>query len=271
MHRPFWKVFKAVLMSLGALALLAALSFALANLYMLGRTQGKIEDELSRCGSEPVGIVFGTSHWTRSGARNPHFEGRMGAAAHLIHLGRVDHLLISGDNSTRYYNEPVTMWRDLRGRDVRDADMTLDYAGFSTFDTLARARDVFGVERALLITQDWHLPRALFIGEALGLEVTGCAAPERAVAGLWRLKLREWAARVATLGDLYLWAREPHFLGPREPLQIMPRERDRLRLLPEMFNVSEPASGGDTAHGSAPDSPSSTPRSPAPSARAEDG
>lgn len=260
MHRPFWKVFKAVLMSLGALALLAALLFALANLYVLGRTQGKIEDELASCGSEPVGIVFGTSHWTRSGARNPHFEGRMGAAAHLIHLGRVDHLLISGDNSTRYYNEPVTMWRDLRGRDVRDEDMTLDYAGFSTFDTLARARDVFGVERALLITQDWHLPRALFIGEALGLEVRGCAAPERATDGLWRLKLREWVARVATLGDLYLWEREPHFLGPLEPLQIMPRERDRLLLPPGMFNASDAASGDDTARESAPGSPSSTPR-----------
>lgn len=260
MHRPLWKVFRAVLMSMGALALLSALLFVLANFYVLGRTQGKIEDELSRCGSETVGIVFGTSHWTRSGSRNPHFEGRMDAAANLIQLGRVDHLLISGDNSTRYYNEPVTMWRDLRGRQVRDGDMTLDYAGFSTFDTLARARDVFGVERALLITQGWHLPRALFIGEALGLEVKGCAAPEQTVSGLWRLKLREWVARVATLGDLYLWEREPHFLGPLEPLQIMPRERDRLLLPPGMFNASGPASGGDTARGSAPDSPSSTPR-----------
>ncbi|SEL98182.1 SanA/YdcF family protein [Halomonas daqiaonensis] len=260
MHWPFWKVFKAVLMSLGALALLAALLFALANLYVLSRTQGKIESNLSQCGSERVGIVFGTSHWTRSGARNPHFEGRMGAAAHLIRLGRVDHLLISGDNSTRYYNEPVTMWRDLRDREVRDADMTLDYAGFSTFDTLVRAREVFGVERALLITQGWHLPRALFIGEALGMEVRGCAAPERDVAGLWRLKLREWVARVATLGDLYLWEREPHFLGPLEPLQIMPRERDRLLLPPRVFSVSDPASGDDTARESALDSPSSNPR-----------
>lgn len=260
MYRQVWKVFKVALMLLGALALLACLLFALGNFYVLGRTQAKIEDELARCGSEPVGIVFGTSHWTRSGARNPHFEGRMGAAAHLIHLGRVDHLLISGDNSTRYYNEPVTMWRDLRGRDVRDDDMTLDYAGFSTFDTLARARDVFGVERALLITQDWHLPRALFIGEALGLDVRGCAAPERATEGLWRLKLREQVARVATLGDLYLWEREPHFLGPLEPLQIMPRERDRLRLSPGLFSASDSASEDDTVHGSALDSPSSTPR-----------
>ncbi|APE29926.1 sanA-like protein [Halomonas aestuarii] len=260
MRLPLWKVFKAILMTLGALALLAGVMFMLANFYVLGRTLGRIEDDPQKCVSEPVGIVFGTSHWTRSGGRNPHFEGRMDAASRLIHLGRVNHLLISGDNSTRYYNEPVTMWRDLRGRDVRDEDMTLDYAGFSTFDTLARAKDVFGVERALLITQDWHLPRALFIGEAMGLEVRGCAAPERVVSGLWRLRLREWVARVATLGDLYVWGREPHFLGPLEPLDIMPRERDRLLLPPGMFSASGAPSGDDTARESTTGSPSSTPR-----------
>ncbi|MEQ6918454.1 SanA/YdcF family protein [Halomonas aquatica] len=260
MRLPVWKVFKAVLMSLGALSLLAGVLFVLANFYVLGRTLGLIEAEPQQCVSEPVGIVFGTSHWTRSGDRNPHFEGRMDAASRLIQLGLVDHLLISGDNSTRYYNEPVTMWRDLRGRDVRDEDMTLDYAGFSTFDTLSRARDVFGVERALLITQDWHLPRALFIGKALGLEVRGCAAPEHVVSGLWRLKLREWVARVATLGDLYVWGREPHFLGPLEPLDIMPREQDRLLLPPGMFSVSGAPSGDDTARESEPDSPSSNSR-----------
>jgi SanA protein len=219
----WWKVFKAGLMTLGAVLLLALLLFVGANLWVLGQTQARIEHELPLCGPERVGIVFGTSHWTRSGVRNPHFDARMSAASRLIRLGRVEHLLLSGDNRTRYYNEPVTMWRDLRGRHVRDEDMTLDYAGFSTFDTLVRARHVFGVEEALLVTQSWHLPRALFIADALGMKVTGCAAPAQPVAGLWRLQAREWIARAATLGDLYLWGREPHFLGPLEPLEIAPR------------------------------------------------
>ncbi|MDR5864255.1 ElyC/SanA/YdcF family protein [Halomonas campisalis] len=223
MRAVAWKFLKAVLMALGACLLLASLLFVGANLWVLGQTQGRIVHELPLCGPDRVGIVFGTSHWTRSGVRNPHFEARMSAASRLIRMGRVEHLLLSGDNRTRYYNEPVTMWRDLRGRQVRDEDMTLDYAGFSTFDTLVRARDVFGVERALLVTQAWHLPRALFIADALGLEVTGCAAPARPVAGLWRLQAREWVARVATLGDLYLWGREPYFLGPLEPLEIAPQ------------------------------------------------
>jgi SanA protein len=212
-------------MTLGGAALLAALLFVVANLWVLGQTHARIEQELPLCGAERVAIVFGTSHWTRSGVRNPYFDARMSASARLVRLGRVDHLLLSGDNRTRFYNEPITMWRDLRGRQVSDGDMTLDYAGFSTFDTLSRARDVFGVERALLITQAWHLPRALFIADALGLEATGCAVPppSRQVSGEWRLQAREWLARVATLGDLYLWGREPYFLGPLEPLEIAPR------------------------------------------------
>lgn len=226
MRAWFVNSFKVVLMTLGGVLLLAVLSFLGANLWVLGKTQERIENDLQQCSAERVGIVFGTSHWTRNGVSNPHFDARMDAATRLIQLGRVEHLLLSGDNRTRFYNEPVTMWRDLRARHVRDEDMTLDYAGFSTFDTLVRARNVFGVEQALLITQAWHLPRALFIADAVGLEVKGCAVPARPVAGVWRLKVREWVARVATLGDLYLWKREPYFLGPLEPLEISPRNWD---------------------------------------------
>ena len=96
MHALLWKLFKVLLMSLGALLLLAALLFVGGNLWVLGKTQARIVHELPLCGAERVGIVFGTSHWTRSGVRNPHFDARMSASARLIRLGRVDHLLLSG-------------------------------------------------------------------------------------------------------------------------------------------------------------------------------
>lgn len=206
----------------GALVLTVAGVVLAANLWVLARTRGVIEDDLLLCREAPVGIVFGTSYWARGGGRNPHYTARLNAAARLLRMHRVQHLLLSGDNRTRYYNEPVTMWRDLREDNVRDADMTLDYAGFSTFDTVVRAREIFGVTRALLITQDWHLPRALYIAQAMGIEAHGCAVPSEPVAGEWRLRVREWLARVAMLGDLYLWQREPYFLGPEEPIHIAP-------------------------------------------------
>lgn len=225
MRRAAWRILRAILMVLGTLVLLAAALLLVTNLWVLGQTGERIEHKLAQCPAEQVGIVFGTSHWTRSGRRNPYFEARMSASASLLRLGRVEHLLLSGDNRTLSYNEPIAMWRDLRGREVPEAAMTLDYAGFSTFDTLARAREVFGVERALLITQGWHLPRALFIAESMGIEAQGCAVVEHDAKGQWRLAAREWVARLAMLGDLYLWKREPHFLGPREPLDISPREK----------------------------------------------
>ncbi|SFH20955.1 SanA protein [Modicisalibacter xianhensis] len=224
--RPAVALFvKRLIVILTLLVLLAIGVVVAANAWVLARTQDRIENDLLLCASEPVGVVFGTSYWARGGGRNPLYSARLSAASQLLRTQRVQHLLLSGDNRTRFYNEPVTMWRDLRANNVRDSDMTLDYAGFSTFDTLVRAREIFGVSRSLLITQDWHLPRALFIADALGIDAKGCAAPTPAVSGVWQLHVREWLARVATLGDLYLWGREPYFLGPREPLHIVPAAR----------------------------------------------
>ncbi|MYL24182.1 sanA-like protein [Halomonas alkaliantarctica] len=209
-------------MSLGALLLLAALLFLAGNAWVIARSSPYIESAINQCGPARVGVVFGTSHWTRGGLRNPHFHARMRTAAALIEAGRVEHLLLSGDNRTRAYNEPRAMWQALTQRNVAPERLTLDFAGFSTFDTLVRAQNVFLLNDAVLITQRWHLPRAIFIGRALGMEVVGCAANVDAAKGEWRLKVREWFARVAMLGDLYIWHREPYFLGPAEPIITPP-------------------------------------------------
>lgn len=220
MHNVLLKWAKRLLMSLGALLLLAALLFVAGNVWVLTTTARYIDKQVLECRPADVGIVFGTSHWTRSGLRNPHFHARMRTSATLVAEQRVLHLLLSGDNRTQAYNEPRAMWRDLHRRGVPAEQLTMDFAGFSTYDTLVRARDVFQLERALLITQSWHLPRAIFIGRSLGMDVTGCVAEEKPAAGEWRLRLREWVARVATLGDIYVWARKPYFLGPVEPIEL---------------------------------------------------
>ncbi|GAB2796995.1 outer membrane permeability protein SanA [Halomonas shantousis] len=215
-----WRVLKRLLLALfGALLTLCLIVVAL-NVWVLAKTHSRIEHDLPLCVAEPVGLVFGTARGLRGGGRNPYFSARIMAAARLLRLQRVQHLLLSGDNRTRFYNEPITMWRDLRGHNVPKGAMTLDYAGFSTFDSIVRAKEVFGVRRVLLISQAWHLPRALFIADAMGIEAYGCAAPGEPATGAWQLWLREWLARAATVGDLYLWGRKPYFLGPFEPLPL---------------------------------------------------
>lgn len=239
---------KQLLMLLGALLLLAVLLWVAGNLWVLSHSAPYIQSNVARCQSQRIGVVFGTSSWTRTGVRNPHFNARMHTAARLVRSGRVRHLLLSGDNRTQAYNEPRAMWHDLNKRGVAPDQLTMDFAGFSTFDTLARAQDVFQVDKAVLITQRWHLPRAIYIARARGMEVTGCVADDGAVAGEWRLRLRESLARVATLGDLYLWGREPYFLGPPEPI-LMPDEALRAPLLDAALplNTDDDPSTGDAS------------------------
>lgn len=220
MHSIIVVFFKRLIMSLAAFLLLATLLFIAGNLWVVASTARYIDSHLQECRPHHVAIVFGTSHWTRSGLKNPHFYARMRTSARLIEEQRVSHLLLSGDNRTQAYNEPRAMWRELYRRGVPAAQMTMDFAGFSTYDTLARSRDVFQLNEALLVTQSWHLPRAIFIARALGIKVIGCVAEEERVAGEWRLIGREWVARVATLGDLYIWGREPYFLGPPEAIEL---------------------------------------------------
>ena len=214
------ELLKGLLKTLFAGLLLLVIGVVVINLWILQKTHARIEHEVPLCAMQPVGLVFGTAQWLREGGTNPYYQARMETSAELLRLHRVQHLLLSGDNRTRYYNEPISMWRSLRHRNVSDAHMTLDYAGFSTFDSVVRAKEVFGADRLMLISQGWHLPRALFIAEVMGIEATGCAVPDDGVEGEWRLRLREWLARAATFGDLYVWGRKPYFLGPLEPIQL---------------------------------------------------
>ncbi|WP_236944297.1 SanA/YdcF family protein [Kushneria marisflavi] len=199
----------------GAMALVLIVVVTVsANYWVWRKTHASITLESEQCAHEPVGLVFGTSYGLRGGGENPWYRARLDLAASLWKSGQVDHLLISGDNHTRYYNEPVRMWRDLRQAQIPDAAMTLDYAGFSTFDTLARSRDVFGVSRVTLISQRWHLPRALFIAQYLGLEARGCATRGRTMFDDRWMWAREILARVQVIADLYILDRHPYFLGP---------------------------------------------------------
>lgn len=227
MHSTLLVFLKRLLMSLAAFLLLATLLFMIGNIWVLASTARYIDSRVEECRPSNIAIVFGTSHWTRSGLRNPHFHARMRTSARLIEEQRVSHLLLSGDNRTQAYNEPRAMWRELSRRGVLPHQMTMDFAGFSTYDTLARSRDVFQLNEALLVTQSWHLPRAVFIARELGMEVTGCVAEDERTAGEWRLIVREWVARVATLGDLYVWGREPYFLGPAEPIELQHEDNSR--------------------------------------------
>lgn len=160
----------------------------------------------------PVAIVFG------AGIGTPVFKDRVKTAVALYKSGKVMKLLMTGDNRTLNYNEPAAMKAEAMKAGVKDQDIACDYAGFRTYDSLYRARDIFEVDRAVLVTQRYHLPRAMFIAQHLGLTVVGLDAALRpyGTAQCW-FDLREIAAVETAWLDV-MSGRKPKYLGKKEPL-----------------------------------------------------
>ena len=122
----------------------------------------------------PVAIVFGARE--NNGTPSPYLQFRVEAAVALYNEGTVKKLLMTGDNSTPGYDEPTAMKKAALGYGVKPEDIVLDYAGFSTYDSCYRAKHIFGVTSAVLVTQNYHLPRALFTCLGVGIDSVGYGA-----------------------------------------------------------------------------------------------
>lgn len=151
------------------------------------------------------------------GSPTPMLYDRLARGVELYEAGWAGVLLMSGDNRSVYYNELATMYQVARDLGVPGEDIALDYAGLSTYDSLYRAREIFGVESLVIVTQDYHLSRALYLAGALGLEAWGVAAEGEDRPGQFYRDLREILARDKD----FLWAifqPEAAILGDPEPL-----------------------------------------------------
>lgn len=125
-----------------------------------------------------VAIVFGAG-LLRDGSAGPVLSDRVQTAVQLYEAGKVDKLLMSGDNRFDNYNEPEAARQYALQRGVPDEDIVLDYAGRRTYDTCYRAKHIFGVDEAILVTQPFHMPRSLFLCNWFGVESTGVEADNR--------------------------------------------------------------------------------------------
>jgi len=144
-------------------------------------------------------------------------QDRLDVAIALYKEGVSDKLLLSGDNGKVYYNEVVVMQKYVLEAGIPAEDVFLDYAGFSTYESMYRARDVFLVESAVVVTQKYHLYRALQIGRALGLTVRGVASNQEEYSGQDYRDKREIAARIKDVFQSILQLK-PTYLGPEIPI-----------------------------------------------------
>lgn len=164
----------------------------------------------------PVALVLGTKVHP-DGTPSPFLSARLEIARRLLAAGKVDAILVSGDNMTADYNEPAAMRRWLVDRGVPADKVVLDHAGFDTYDSCARAKRVFGVDRATVITQSFHLPRAVTVCRRLGVDVNGVGdETAKAYERTWRISSsREHLAAVKAAVDV-LSGRDPVHLGRPE-------------------------------------------------------
>ncbi len=183
---------------------------------------GRIYDRADQIPSVPVALVLGTSKYQKKGP-NLFYGPRMEAAAALYASGRVQGILVSGDNASIYYNEPETMRRDLVALGVPEAYITLDYAGFRTLDSMVRAKEVFGLDEVVVVSQRFHAQRAVFLGTMKGMRVTALAAPDPKLNWYLKVRAREILARAAAVIDIFV-GREPRFLGAPEKINLKPLE-----------------------------------------------
>ena len=159
-----------------------------------------------------VAMVFG-AYVLPNGTPSAAVEDRLLTALDLYHSGKVRKFLITGDHGHDDYDEVNAMKTYLERKGIPKEDIFLDHAGFDTYQSLVRARDVFGVKDTILVTQEFHLPRALYIAKALGLQATGVTADRRNLLNLEAMELREMGARLKAFAEVSV-GRSPKFLGP---------------------------------------------------------
>ncbi|NJK40094.1 MAG: DUF218 domain-containing protein [Oscillatoriales cyanobacterium RM2_1_1] len=181
-------------------------------------TRGRCYTVLSQVPAKPVAIVFGAGVWA-DGTPTPMLADRVQGAIDLYRSGQVQKILMTGDNATPEYNEVVAMQRYAEQHGVPATAIKLDYAGFSTYESCYRAKEIFGIDQAVLVTQQYHLPRAVYTCNRLGVDAVGYGTQDW---GRFRddsmrfYAQRELLATVKAVLEVHLLHPKPTFLGPFE-------------------------------------------------------
>ena len=179
---------------------------------------GKTYSDITKIPKNRVGLVLGTSSRLIKGGHNPYYTNRIKATIALFRAGKIDFVLVSGDNATQYYNEPNTFKKDLIAGGIPEDKIFLDYAGFRTLDSMMRAKAVFGLDSVTVISQKFQNERAIYIAEKKGLSAIGFNATDITGTQGFKVQLREYFARVKVFIDLLLNI-QPKFYGDTIEIQ----------------------------------------------------
>ncbi|WP_346700352.1 ElyC/SanA/YdcF family protein [Barnesiella sp. An22] len=184
--------------------------------WVRGYARDKTFDTTDAIPHRTVGLLLGTAPITPQGEHNYYFDYRIEAAARLFQAGKIDYILVSGDNHDRDYDEPSCMRDSLVAHGVPADRIVLDYAGFRTLDSIVRAKEIFGRDSLTIISQKFHNERAIYLAKSSGISAVGYNARD---VSRWdkyiKIHGREYLARVKMFLDL-LTDKQPRFLGEKE-------------------------------------------------------
>lgn len=190
----------------------------LCNLIVIQSARGRTYSDVDKIPYHKVGLVLGTIPKLSNGNDNYYYKCRMQATADLYFAGKISYIIASGDNHIKEYNEPECMLNSLVALGVPDTVIYLDYAGFRTFDSMVRAKKVFGQNSITVISQHWHNQRAIYVARKQGMDIDGFDAKDAVVRKAYiKNHIREMLAKVKAVVDVY-FGKQPHFLG--EPVII---------------------------------------------------
>ncbi|MBI2954942.1 MAG: YdcF family protein [Chloroflexi bacterium] len=201
----------------GLLGLCAIIAIAAPGAWVYTRYQGVVYSTAELVPPAPVAIVFGAAV-RPDGEPSWMLAHRVDAAVELYKAGKVQRILMTGDNSSPDYDEVTAMKRYAVEQGVPADRVNLDHAGLRTYDSAYRAKAIFGIEKAVLVTQAYHLPRALYLANSLGIEAVGLKAGQDRYPRQEYYNLREAAANVVTWYEINIIHPLPRFLG--EPVDL---------------------------------------------------
>jgi SanA protein len=213
-----WKALRFYLISIPLIIIVSGILILACSLIVTISTQPYIYEKVEDVPANKVGLLLGTSKYTLKGQINPFYQNRIDAAVALFESGKVEYILVSGDNRHRTYNEPREMRRDLLEANIPADRIVADTAGIRTLDSVIRSRLVFGQDSVTIISQAFHVERAIYIAHHAGYAAVGFAAKDVEVSFGLKTYIREYLARVKLMLDLYVSKTQPAFIGDEIPV-----------------------------------------------------
>ena len=191
-----------------------ALTIFYCDIQVAASSKDKIYSDVRKVPYNHVGLLPGTGKFLNDSSINPYYKYRIDAAIILMKERKIDYLIISGDNSSANYNEPEMMRGDLIAAGIDSSRSYLEFAGFRTFDSMIRLREIFSQDAVTIISQEFHNQRALYIAKKEGITAIGFNARDVSNSAGLKTQAREKLARVKLFLD-YIFNTEPKFLGPK--------------------------------------------------------